>query len=583
MYFSGFFKKHVMAYLFEPKLLTVLKEGYSRQQFFRDLGAGIIVGIVALPLAIAFAIASGVSPEKGLITAIVAGFLISALGGSRVQIGGPTGAFVVIVLGVIQVYGINGLIISTIMAGFILIGFGLLRLGTVIKFIPIPLVVGFTSGIALIIFSTQIKDFFGLTLTHVPDDFVGKWNAYFNAFSTLNWYALAVGLGTLLIAIYFKKITTKIPGTFVAIIIATAAVQIFHIPVESIGSKFGAIPFALHLPVIPEISFADIKLCLKPAFTIAMLGAIESLLSALVADGMISGSHRSNTELIGQGIANVFSGLFGGIPATGAIARTATNVKNGGRTPVSGMVHALVLLLIMLFFGKWATLIPLSCLAAILVVVAYNMSEYKSFISIAKGSANDVAVLLVTFLLTVLVDLTLAIEIGIVLAAMLFMRRMAMITQISSITSKFTTERTDTTADFPEELHIPKGCEVFEINGPFFFGVAYRFKDVLKEIKQPPKILIIRMRNVPVIDSTGIHNLREIIQSFKSQGTKIVLSGVKDEIFTELRKARIVFMVGKKNVLPHINEAVKRSHEIADELKKNTENLSSRHTGRQSH
>jgi SulP family sulfate permease len=572
-----------MAYLFEPKLLTVLKEGYSRQQFFRDLGAGIIVGIVALPLAIAFAIASGVSPEKGLITAIVAGFLISALGGSRVQIGGPTGAFVVIVLGVIQVYGINGLIISTIMAGFILIGFGLLRLGTVIKFIPIPLVVGFTSGIALIIFSTQIKDFFGLTLTRVPDDFVGKWNAYFNAFSTLNWYALAVGLGTLLIAIYFKKITTKIPGTFVAIIIATAAVQIFRIPVESIGSKFGAIPFALHLPVIPEISFADIKLCLKPAFTIAMLGAIESLLSALVADGMISGSHRSNTELIGQGIANVFSGLFGGIPATGAIARTATNVKNGGRTPVSGMVHALVLLLIMLFFGKWATLIPLSCLAAILVVVAYNMSEYKSFISIAKGSANDVAVLLATFLLTVLVDLTLAIEIGIVLAAMLFMRRMAMITQISSITSKFTTERTDTTADFPEELHIPKGCEVFEINGPFFFGVAYRFKDVLKEIKQPPKILIIRMRNVPVIDSTGIHNLREIIQSFKSQGTKIVLSGVKDEIFTELRKARIVFMVGKKNVLPHINEAVKRSHEIADELKKNTESLSSRHTGRQSH
>jgi sulfate permease, SulP family len=572
-----------MAYLFEPKLLTVLKEGYSRQQFFRDLGAGIIVGIVALPLAIAFAIASGVSPEKGLITAIVAGFLISALGGSRVQIGGPTGAFVVIVLGVIQVYGINGLIISTIMAGFILIGFGLLRLGTVIKFIPIPLVVGFTSGIALIIFSTQIKDFFGLTLTSVPDDFVGKWNAYFNAFNTLNWYALAVGLGTLLIAVYFKKITTKVPGTFVAIIITTAAVQIFHIPVESIGSKFGAIPFALHLPVIPEISFADIKLCLKPAFTIAMLGAIESLLSALVADGMISGSHRSNTELIGQGIANVFSGLFGGIPATGAIARTATNVKNGGRTPVSGMVHALVLLLIMLFFGKWATLIPLSCLAAILVVVAYNMSEYKSFISIAKGSANDVAVLLTTFLLTVLVDLTLAIEIGIVLAAMLFMRRMAMITQISSITSKFTTERTDTTVDFPEELHIPKGCEVFEINGPFFFGVAYRFKDVLKEIKQPPKILIIRMRNVPVIDSTGIYNLREIIQSFKSQGTKVVLSGVKDDIFEELRKARIVFMVGKKNVLSHINEAVKRSHEIADELKKNSRNLSSIHTGRQSH
>ncbi len=583
MYFSGFFKKLVMAYLFEPKLLTVLKEGYSRQQFFKDLGAGIIVGIVALPLAIAFAIASGVSPEKGLITAIVAGFLISALGGSRVQIGGPTGAFVVIVLGVVQVYGINGLIISTIMAGFILIGFGLLRLGAVIKFIPIPLVVGFTSGIALIIFSTQIKDFFGLTLARVPDDFAGKWSAYLNALNTVNWYALTVGLGTILIAIYFKKITTKIPGTFVAIIIGTAAVQIFHIPVETIGSKFGAIPSALPLPMIPEVSLADIKLYVKPAFTIAMLGAIESLLSALVADGMISGSHRSNTELIGQGIANVFSGLFGGIPATGAIARTATNVKNGGRTPVSGMIHALVLLLIMLFFGKWATLIPLSCLAAILVIVAYNMSEYKSFISIAKGSANDVAVLLTTFLLTVLVDLTLAIEIGIVLAAMLFMHRMAMITQISSITSKFTTERTDTSADFPEELHIPRGCEVFEINGPFFFGVAYRFRDVLREIKQPPKILIIRMRNVPVIDSTGIHNLREIIQSFRSQGTKVVLSGVKDEIFLELRKARIVFMVGKKNVLPHISEAVRRSHEIADELEKNKTIISARHTGRQNH
>lgn len=559
-----------MAYLFEPKIFTVFREGYTRRQFIRDVSAGTTVGIIALPLAIAFAIASGVSPERGLITAVVAGFLISALGGSRVQIGGPTGAFVVIVFGVIQEYGLEGLIISTILAGLILVGFGLLRLGSVIKFIPIPLVVGFTSGIALVIFSTQIKDFFGLSLQEVPEDFMGKWGAYARAFPTLNIHALLIGAGTLLVALYFKKITTRIPGTIVAIILATAAVQIFRLPVETIGSKFGAIPASIPAPVIPEFTLADLRHYLKPAFTIAMLGAIESLLSALVADGMISGSHRSNTELIGQGIANIFSGLFGGIPATGAIARTAANVKSGGRTPVAGIVHALVLLLIMLVFGKWATLIPLSCLAAILILVAYNMSEWKSFLSVSRGATGDVVVLLTTFLLTVLVDLTLAIEIGIVLASMLFMRRMAQITQIASITDKFTTERPESGSEFPEELHIPKGCEVFEINGPFFFGVAYRFRDVMKEIKRPPKILIIRMRNVPVIDTTGIHNLREIIHSFQHQGTKVILSGVKDEIFTELRKARIVFKVGRKNVLPHVSDAVRRAHEVAAELNRKT-------------
>jgi SulP family sulfate permease len=559
-----------MESLFVPKLFTVFKEGYSRHQFLRDLTAGITVGIVALPLAIAFAIASGVSPEKGLITAIVAGFLISALGGSRVQIGGPTGAFVVIILGVIQVYGLQGLIVSTILAGIILIGFGLLRLGTVIKYIPIPLVVGFTSGIALIIFSTQIRDFMGLTMGEVPDRFIGKWGAYFHSVSTLNPYALMIGAGTIMVTILFKKITTRIPGTIVAILLATAATYWLHLPVETIGSKFGAIPSVIPLPSLPEIDFSKMGLYLKPAFTIAMLGAIESLLSALVADGMISGSHRSNTELIGQGIANVFSGLFGGIPATGAIARTATNVKSGGRTPVAGIFHAFVLLLIMLLFGKWATLIPLSCLAGVLIIVAYNMSEWKAFVSIIRGSTHDVGVLITTFLLTVLVDLTLAIEIGIVLASLLFMHRMARITQIGSITDRFTTERPESGKEFPEELHIPKGCEVFEINGPFFFGVAYKFRDVLREIKRPPRILIIRMRNVPVIDTTGTHNLREIIRSFQSQGTKIILSGVQEEILSDLRKARIVFLVGKKNVLPHINDAVKRAHKVADELQKKT-------------
>jgi len=554
--------------LFQPKILRVLREGYTRKQFVRDLSAGTIVGIVALPLAIAFAIASGLSPERGLIMAVVAGFLVSALGGSRVQIGGPTGAFVVIVLGVVQQYGINGLIISTILAGLILIGFGLLRLGSVIKFIPMPLVVGFTSGIAVIIFTSQVKDLMGLQLD-LPESFGAKWLAYFRSVHLTNPYSVGVAAATVLIAVYFKKITTRLPGSFVAILALTAAVQLFHLPVDTIGSKFGEIPSSIPAPAFPNIRLADLAVYIQPAFTIAMLGAIESLLSALVADGMISSSHRSNTELIGQGIANVFSGLFGGIPATGAIARTATNVKNGGRTPVSGMVHAAVLLLIMLAFGRWATLIPLSCLAGILLIVAYNMSEWKSFLSVARGSANDVAVLLTTFLLTILVDLTLAIEIGMVLAAMLFMRRMALITKISSVTERFSGEQADS-AEFPEMLRIPKGCEVYEINGPFFFGVAYKFREVLREIKTAPRILIIRMRNVPVVDTTGIHNLREMIRSFQHQGTKVILSGVKDDIYTELKKARIVFLVGKKNVLPSVAEAVVRANEVAAGMDRKT-------------
>src|SRR5664279_235865 len=399
--------------MFKPKIFDALKN-YNRQQFSKDLIAGLIVGVVALPLAIAFAIASGVSPEKGLYTAIIGGFIISALGGSKVQIGGPTGAFIVIVYGIVQQYGINGLIIATFIAGVMLIIMGLARLGAIIKFIPHPLIIGFTSGIALIIFSSEIKDFFGLKMGAVPADFLDKWKSYFVNFHSLNIYTVLIACVAIIIILLWPKVTHKVPGSLIAILVTTAAAQLFHLPVESIGSRFGAIPSSLPSPVIPHIDFATIKSLVRPAFTIALLGGIESLLSAVVADGMIGGNHRSNMELIAQGIANIFSSIFGGIPATGAIARTATNVKNGGRTPVAGIIHALTLLLIMLFFGKWAALIPLASLAGILVVVAYNMSEWQAFVSVLRGPRTDMAVLLTTFLLTVLVDLTVAIEVGMV-------------------------------------------------------------------------------------------------------------------------------------------------------------------------
>ncbi|MEP6846989.1 MAG: SulP family inorganic anion transporter, partial [Panacibacter sp.] len=409
--------------MFKPKLFDTLRN-YSSKQFSKDLVAGLIVGIVALPLAIAFAIASGVSPEKGLFTAVIAGFIVSALGGSKVQIGGPTGAFIVIVYGIVQQYGVNGLIIATFIAGVLLIIMGLARLGTVIKFIPHPLIVGFTSGIALIIFSSQIKDFFGLQMGVVPADFLYKWESYFTHLESVNVYAAAMAAATVVIIFLWPRVTHKLPGSLIAILITTAAVEILHLPVETIGSRFGAIPSSLPKPVIPDLDFDTIKNLIRPAFTIALLGGIESLLSAVVSDGMIGGNHRSNMELVAQGTANIFSSLFGGIPATGAIARTVTNVKNGGRTPVAGITHAFTLLLIMLFVGKWAALIPMATLAGILVVVAYNMSEWENFISVLKGSRSDIAVLLTTFLLTVLIDLTVAIEVGMVLAAFLFMRKM---------------------------------------------------------------------------------------------------------------------------------------------------------------
>ncbi|HRO48198.1 sulfate permease [Agriterribacter sp.] len=551
--------------MFRPKLLDTLK-GYSRQQFIKDTMAGLIVGVVALPLAIAFAIASGVSPEKGLYTAVIAGFIISALGGSRVQIGGPTGAFIVIVYGIVQQFGINGLIIATFIAGIILIIMGIARMGTIIKFIPYPLIVGFTSGIALIIFSSQVKDFFGLQMGEVPADFTDKWKSYIGHFRSVNIYALLIAAGTVAVIAWWPRLTRKIPGSLIALLVATAVVQLLHLPVETIGSRFGSISSSFPSPVIPDIDFATIQKLIAPAFTIALLGGIESLLSAIVADGMIGGNHKSNTELIAQGTANIFSSIFGGIPATGAIARTATNIKSGGRTPVAGIVHAFTLLLIILFIGKWAALIPMAVLAGILVIVAYNMSEWENFISVAKGPRGDAAVLLTTFFLTVFVDLTVAIEIGMVLAVFLFMRNMIKFTDVNILTGEKTDKEEANDTNAVSNYDIPGEVEVFEINGPLFFGAAYKFKDAIRFIKKPPKVFIIRMRHVPIIDATGIRTLREIHKESKNRGTKLILSEVHSkQVVDELRAARLLFAVGKANVTDTFEQALKRSNAVIND------------------
>lgn len=551
--------------MFKPKLFDTLRH-YNRQQFVKDIMAGLIVGVVALPLAIAFAIASGVSPEKGLYTAVIAGFIISALGGSRVQIGGPTGAFIVIVYGIVQQFGIDGLIVATFIAGIMLVIMGVARLGTVIKFIPYPLIVGFTSGIALIIFSSQVKDFFGLQMGEVPADFTDKWKSYIANFQSVNIYAFLIAAGTVAIIALWPKLSRKIPGSLVALLAATAVVQLLQLPVETIGSRFGNIPSSFPSPVMPDIDFATVQKLIAPAFTIALLGGIESLLSAIVADGMIGGNHRSNTELIAQGTANVFSAVFGGIPATGAIARTATNIKSGGRTPVAGIVHALTLLLIILFIGKWAALIPMAALAGILVIVAYNMSEWENFISVAKGPKGDVAVLLTTFFLTVLVDLTVAIEIGMVLAVFLFMRNMIKFTDVSILAGENTDKEEGRDKEAVSNYAIPKEAEVFEINGPLFFGAAYKFKDAIRFIKKPPKVFIIRMRHVPIIDATGIRTLKEIYKESKSRGTKLILSEVHSkQVMDELSAARLLFAVGKANVTDTFEQALKRSNAVINE------------------
>ena len=554
---------------FTPKLFSLIAAGISRKQVMRDILSGIIVGIVALPLAIAFAIASGVSPDKGLITAVIAGLIISVLGGSRVQIGGPTGAFIVIVYAIVQEHGVSGLTIATFMAGFLIIGFGLARLGDLLKFIPYPLIVGFTSGIALIIFSSQVKDFFGLSIDTLPANFIEKWRVYFENFTQVNWYAFVIALATVFISLNFYRITTKIPGSVVAILLSTLAVLLFKLPVETIETQFGQIPNRIPLPSIPKVDFNTIKALIQPAFAIAFLGAIESLLSAVVADGMIGGRHRSNMELVAQGTANIFSAVFGGIPATGAIARTATNIKNGGRTPIAGIIHALVLLLIMLLFAPLAKLIPLATLAGILVVVAWHMGEWHLFVTMLKSNRKDVIILLTTFLLTVIFDLVIAIEIGVVLSSFFFMKRMSDSLIIRNSVDILGEQAENGDESFEEEaLTVPKGVVLYEIHGPLFFGASQKFQDTLLNLHQKPEILILRMRNVPFMDATGAYHLKQLVKHLKSQNIEILLSGVGEEVKEELEKSGFHELVGRANMLSDIQEALKKSREIL-KLKRN--------------
>ncbi len=547
--------------MLKPKLFTTLKN-YTKEQFIADATAGVIVGIVALPLAIAFGIASGVTPEKGIITAIIAGFIISAFGGSRVQIGGPTGAFIIIVYGIVQNYGTTGLAIATIMAGIILVIMGLVKFGSLIKFIPYPVVVGFTSGIALLIFSTQIKDFFGLQIQKVPSEFHEKWMAYFEAASSVNYYVFGIALLALAIMIFWPKITHRIPGSLIAIIVTTVLVIVFKLPVDTIGSRFGEISSNLPSPSYFQINLGVIRNLIGPATVIALLAAIESLLSAVVADGMIGGKHRSNMELVAQGLANIVAPIFGGIPATGAIARTATNIKNGGRTPVAGVIHAITLLIIMLFFGNYAKLIPMATLAAILVIVAYNMSEWHSFKSLLKSPKSDVVVLLTTFFLTVVFDLTIAIEIGMVLAVLLFMKRMAEVSNVSVITRELEDEEEQPDPNAIDKKLIPAGVEVFEINGPFFFGAAKKFKDEMLGIEDPPKVRIIRMRNVPAVDATGLQTLKDFYHDAKKLKTHMILSGVHTQPLYAMTQAGLFDLYGEENIFGNIDDALDHAREI---------------------
>jgi SulP family sulfate permease len=543
-----------------PKLVTTL-QGYTRDQFFPDLIAGVIVGIVALPLAIAFAIASGVPPERGLVTAIIAGFIISVLGGSRVQIGGPTGAFVVIVYTIVQRHGLDGLAAATMMAGVILVVFGLVRLGGAIKFIPYPITIGFTSGIALLILSGEVKDFLGLRMGAVPANFLERWQVFATHLDSINPWAVLIAAAALAIIIGWPYVNRRVPSPFVALVVTTVLVRLLHLPVETIAARFGVIRATLPAPALPAVAAAQLPALLGAAFTIALLGAIESLLSAVVADGMIGGRHRSNMELVAQGVANIASPLFGGIPATGAIARTATNVKNGGRTPVAGVVHALTLLLITVFFGRWAGLIPMATLAAILVVVAYSMSEWRTFKAEFRAPKSDVAVLLTTFFLTVLVDLTVAIEVGMVLAAFLFMRRMAEVTNISVLTHEFR----DPVDDFERDPNavrrrvVPPGVEVYEITGPFFFGAAETLRERLGRIAANPKVLILRMRHVPAIDSTGLHALRELVTRRRRAGTLVILSDVHAQPVVALERSGMYDALGEDNIQGNIDDALNRA------------------------
>lgn len=562
--------------VFQPRIIECLKN-YGKQQFTADMMAGVIVGIVAIPLAIAFGIASGVGPTEGLITAIIAGFIISAFGGTKVQIGGPTGAFIVIIYGIIQQFGLVGLMIATILAGIMLIVMGLTKMGTIIKFVPYPVIIGFTGGIALTIFSTQMNDFFGMGIEGVPADFIEKWICYFSNLTSINWGAFAIGLLSLLIIIFTPKVSKKIPGSLVAIIIMTLVVWLlkeftnfeFVNSIKTIGDLY-ELPSGIPAPKLPEMNLAEgetiwsvIRSLMPAAFTIAMLGAIESLLSAMVADGVISDKHNSNTELIGQGIANVIVPFFGGIPATGAIARTMTNINNGGRTPVAGIVHALILLLVLLFMGPLVGLIPMPCLAAVLIIVAYNMSGWRTFVSLYKGPKSDFAVLMTTFVLTVIFDLTIAIEIGLLLAVVLFLKRTSESVEIRHFQDEIDpNQELDIQINSEEKLTIPEGVDVYEIDGPYFFGIANKFEEVMSRISQKPKVRIIRMRRVPFMDSTGIHNLEVLIQQSQKEGVQIVLSGVNTQVRTALEKAEFNKLIPTENICSNINVALERSKEL---------------------
>ena len=552
--------------LWKPKLLTTIKN-YDRKTFMADLMAGIIVGIVALPLAIAFGIASGVSPEKGIITAIVAGFIIAACGGSKVQIGGPTGAFIVIVYGIIQQYGMQGLTIATLMAGVFLILLGVLRLGTIIKYIPYPIVVGFTSGIAVTIFTTQIKDLLGMDMAQVPSDFIEKWIAYAHNLGSIDLWSTIVGLASVAIIALMPRLSSKIPGSLVAIIVMTVAVLLLQhygiaTSVETIGDRF-SISSSLPDASVPPLSWDAVKSLVAPALTIAVLGAIESLLSATVADGVTGDRHDSNTELIGQGLANIASPLFGGIPATGAIARTMANITGGGRTPVAGIIHAVVLLLIFLFLMPLARYIPMACLAGVLVVVSYGMSGWRSFRALMRNPKSDVTVLLLTFFLTIIFDLTIAIEVGLICACLLFMRRMAETTEVRAILDEIDlNEDADMERGNLEHLTIPEGVEVYEINGPYFFGAGNRFEDIMSRYGDRPRVRIIRMRKVPFIDSTGLHNLENLCLMSQREGITIVLSGVNPKVEAVLRKNHVDQLLGSDNICNHIDLALARAREL---------------------
>ncbi|MFV0329910.1 MAG: SulP family inorganic anion transporter [Dysgonomonas sp.] len=558
---------------FTPQLFISLKT-YNKEKFVSDLMSGLIVGIVALPLALAFGIASGVTPEQGIITAIIAGFIISFLGGSRVQIGGPTGAFIVIVYGVVQTHGIKGLLIATIIAGVILILLGVFKLGKIIKFIPYPIIVGFTSGIAVTIFTTQIADIFGLNFggEKVPGDFIGKWIMYFKHFDTINWWNTIISIASIFIIVITPRVVKKIPGSLVSIIIITIVVYLLKTyadinVIDTIGDRFrinAEIPDA----AIPDINMATITDLLPVAITIALLGAIESLLSATVADGVIGGEkHNSNTELIAQGVANIITPLFGGIPATGAIARTMTNINNGGRTSVAGIVHAVVLLLILLLLMPLAQYIPMACLAGVLVIVAYNMSEWRTFKALLKNQKSDVAVLLITFFLTVIFDLTIAIEVGLLLAVVLFLKRINDVTHVSVIKNQLDlTDESEFTQD-EEILTLPDEVEVYEIDGPFFFGIANKFDESMRIIGDNSKIRIIRMRLVPFIDSTGLHNLTSLCKKSMNDGIQVILSGVRPEVHAMIKRSEIPDMIGEINICENINIALNRAKTILEETK----------------